>query len=297
MAAVVVVGEAVVDVLVDPRTGTETRRPGGSPANVAVALGRLGHPTSLVTCLADDPDGALLRRHLEGSGVELLCPTSSASTSTARAVLEPDGQATYAMDLRWDISAAAGLSLAEASVLHVGSVSATTEPGCQQVLGLVQRAHRHRQALVSYDLNCRPSLMGSPQRVLPLVERLASLCDLVKLSDEDADWLYGGADAFDRLHELGAPLVVLTRGAEGCVASTASGRIAVPAAPGGPVQDTVGAGDAFMAGLLAGLREGRQLRAALELATVVARRTCERIGADPPALADLGIAGADGRVG
>jgi fructokinase len=283
VANVLVVGEALVDVL--STGGHRARRPGGSPANVAVGLARLGVRTTLLTCFADDADGRLLSEHLAAAGVEVL-RSPAAATSTALATIGRDGQATYEFALSWDIAVATDLAPHH---LHLGSFSATKEPGCEQVLELARRA----TGLVTYDLNCRPAVMGSPAQVLPRMERLIPLAGVVKLSDEDAQWLYGpqalygDGDVFARLHELGAPAVVLTRGADGCVASTGAERYAVPAAPGGLVVDTVGAGDAFMAGLIAQLLAEVDLPDALAFASVVARRTCERAGADPPTLAEL----------
>lgn len=295
MTHALVVGESLVDVLRTPVTGgselLEARRPGGSPANVAVALARLGVTTTLMTCFADDLDGDLLAAHFKDAGVDVVRPSPVAKTSTAVARLDDLGQAAYDIDLCWDIRGAADVPLARPAVLHVGSLAVTESPGCEDVLALVHSAHQRREALVTYDLNCRPDVMGRPERVLPAMERLVALADVVKLSDEDAAWLYGDRDPFARLHDLGAPMVVLTRGAQGCVASTGTERIVVPASPGGPVVDTVGAGDAFMAGLIAQLRpcQGAQgdPRTALEFASLVARRTCERVGADPPLLTDL----------
>lgn len=279
MADVLVVGEALVDVLC---TGDEqTRRPGGSPANVAVGLARLGVSTSLLTCFADDADGLMLSEHLSTAGVAVLRPSQPASTSTALARIGPDGQATYEFSLSWDITGAADVEVPQA--LHIGSFSATERPGCDEVLALATRA----EGLVTYDINCRPAVMGSPAQVLPTIERLVALADVVKLSDEDAQWLYDDTDVFNHLHDLGATLVVLTTGADGCVVSTGADRFAVPVAPGGAVVDTVGAGDAFMAGLIAQLLAGEAVPEAVAFASLVARRTCERVGADPPTLADL----------
>jgi fructokinase len=275
-----VVGEALVDV-VRRRDGTVVTRPGGSPANVAVGLGRLGHQVQLITALGDDARGRLVTDHLEASHVGVL-PAPLERTSVAQAVLDETGQATYEFDIVWEIGE---LAIATAPEwLHVGSIGATLRPGADVVADLVDTcAGRSR---ISYDPNCRPLLMVDP---LPQMERIAARADVLKLSDEDAAWLFPGVpveDVLRRWADLGPALVVMTLGGDGALALFGDELIDVPVPEGGPVVDTVGAGDAFMTGLLSGL-VGRDLdrdtvQGALTTAAITARRTCERVGADPP---------------
>lgn len=284
-----VVGEALVDV-VTQADGRSDERPGGSPANVAVGLGRLGHAVQLLTALGEDARGAAVREHLVASGVEVVCAPLPA-TAVAVAQLDAEGRADYAFDLSWDLTGAPVHGPAD--WLHVGSLGATLEPGAGAVTELV--AQHTGSAVVSYDPNCRPLLMGSREQALARAEEVVRLADLVKLSDEDAAWLLPGVPLEDlaaRWLGLGAAVVVVTRGGRGAQAWTADGPLEVGVPDGGPVVDTVGAGDAFTAGLLSsldgcsrsGLRAAGQerLREALLHASRVARRTCERPGADPP---------------
>ena len=130
--------------------------------------------------------------------------------------------------------------------------------------------------------------MGAAEQVRSRVERLVALADVVKLSDEDCHYLYGEepvADVARRWLGSGPRMVVVTRGGEGAECWTAGEHRHVPVPPGAAVIDTVGAGDAFMAGLLWGLLTGRP--DPLATAALVARRTCERVGADPPTAAEL----------
>jgi fructokinase len=283
---VLVVGESLVDV-VTSADGSVVERPGGSPLNVAVGLGRLGLPVRLVTALADDPHGLMLQQHLAASKVELERHPLPA-TAVAQARLDADGAATYDFALRWELGAVA---LPEALTwLHVGSLGVTQQPGAGAVAELVERVRG--QVPVSYDPNCRPALMGGPAAALGLVEEQVRRSDVVKLSEEDARWLCPG-EPLDVLAQrwlaLGPAVVVVTAGAAGAQAWTSADHVRVEAVQGPPVVDTVGAGDAFTAGLVwcfAG-RDPRQvgrdeLVGALGAASRVARLTCARPGADPP---------------
>lgn len=254
--ATLVVGEALADVVVGP-DGTRRAHPGGSPANTALGLARLGHPVTLATRIGRDAYGELLRTRLT-EGRVLLHPGSvvDAPTSTARAELDGTGSAAYRFDIMWDLPPVGPLSVP--GHFHTGSIATALEPGARRLLALAA-AVRRRGHTVSYDPNLRPALLGPPEAERPRVERLVALADVVKASEEDLGWLYPGRDPDEVAAgwAQGGRLVVLTRGAEGAVAHWApGGRHMVPAPPV-RVADTIGAGDAFMAGLLAGLQIGR----------------------------------------
>lgn len=296
---VVVVGESLVDI-VHRAGGAVDEAPGGSPANVALTLGRLGRAPILVTRLADDDRGRRVRRWLEHSGVAVDA-VAAPRTSTATAVLDASGAATYTFDLEWDlgddVARLAEDAFASADLVHVGSVGAVLEPGAGQVAALVRAVHG--RAIVTYDPNIRPSLARDPQAVRARVAELIGIADVVKTSDEDVQWLHPGRDAIEIAREwvIGGPaLVVVTRGAEGAIAVTADAEIVVPAVPT-DVVDTVGAGDTFMGALIDGLlaREADlsarapgggirpdELEALLRRSAEAAAITVSRPGADPP---------------
>lgn len=267
---VLVVGEALVDVMVAP-DGTRTERPGGSPANVAVGLARLGHHVTLLTALGDDEHGRLIRRHLDSSGVEVIA-SPIARTSTATATIDREGKASYVFEIDWKLD---DLPEPRDAWLHIGSLGSVLPPGADAVLELARAAAR-----LSFDPNCRPSFTD-----LTRVDELIRLSHTVKLSDEDVASLRpdqpAGEVAAGWLRS-GPELVVLTKGADGATAFTREGVVEAPAADGAAVVDTVGAGDAFMAGLLDGLLRSLPLPEVLARAATTARRTCERVGADPP---------------
>lgn len=267
---VLVVGESLVDV-VRRTDGTAVERPGGSPLNVAVALARLGEDVELLTALGDDAHGALVREHVAASGVAVLA-APLARTAVAHATLDDAGSASYEFDITWDLSGAPTPKTAH--WLHVGSLGTVLEPGASHVAALVAE-HRGR-CPISYDPNSRPLLTPRPD--LLAVEALVAQCDVVKLSDEDAAFLLPGVpldEVLRRWRALGPRLVVVTRGADGALALD-DDLAEIPVPPGDPVVDTVGAGDTFMAGLIAAGGTS------CDLAARASRVTVARVGADPP---------------
>ena len=212
---VLVIGEALVDVVPDSN-GQPQDFPGGSPANVAIALARLGRDVRLVTLLGDDDRGAAVRAWLEASDVTVLArPTASGRTSSAAVTLDETGAASYVFDLDWHLGEVTEVG----DVLHVGSIATVLEPGADAVLDAV-RAH-HGRALVSLDPNARPAI--TPDRAGPVarVEELVALSDVVKVSDEDLHWLHPDDDPVataTRWAGAGPGLVVVTRGGDGAVA-------------------------------------------------------------------------------
>jgi fructokinase len=276
-----VVGEALVDVVRRP-DGSIREHPGGSAANVAVALARLGRRVRFLTALGDDPRGRLLVEHLEESGVELAGdPFVLARTSTAQATIGADGAATYEFDLEWRLDA---LPDEDPAFVHVCSIGAVLAPGADDVRSLVER-HRGR-ALVSYDVNARPMLTGTGAEVLDRVTALARLAHVVKASDEDLAALFPDDPmeaAAQRLRDLGPRAVVVTRGGAGALWFAADGAVSVAAEPVAVV-DTVGAGDTVSAAVIDALWDDpdRKPAAVLGHAARAAAVTVSRAGADPP---------------
>jgi fructokinase len=295
-ATFLTVGEALTDIVSHP--GQEpVEHPGGSPMNVAVALGRLGYPSYLLTHIGDDARGRRIREHVEASHVSLT-PGSVATgrTSTALATLDASGAADYVFDLAWDPDPR---DLPEhVDAVHASSIATVLEPGRRVIPEVFDRYRT--TSTISYDPNARPDIMGDPADVRPIVEDLVRRADVVKSSDEDIAWLYGTDDLEDvaaTWHDLGPTLVAMTRGGDGTVAFGPTGRIEVPSETV-EVADTVGAGDTFSAGLLWGLarhdllgasrrtqfREAGEdtLRDVLSSAARLAAVTVSRPGANPP---------------
>jgi fructokinase len=276
--------------------------------NVAIGLARLGQPTAFAGRLSDDPIGTVLRRHLARSGVDLRYVTEATDPSTIALVELSGGQARYEFSLRgadfqWTADELASLP-GGALVVHFGSLASWLPPGAVAVATAVSRLRADGSILISYDPNVRPSLLPDAAAARRQIEASIGLAHVVKASSEDLAWLYGAQTAeagAERWLDLGAELVVITAGPDGATAWT-RGHPAVsrPAFPS-PLADTVGAGDAFMSGLLdalarrsilapaslARLGDAATLASILDDASLVAGITISRPGADPPRRAEV----------
>jgi len=299
-ARVLSIGEALVDVVHD-RAGGVAEHPGGSPLNVAVGLARLGATVQLASCLGDDAHGALVRRHAEASGVAIAPGTFGAipRTSTARATLAADGGASYEFAVEWR---PARPDVTGFDVVHTGSIAAYLEPGAATVLDAVGEASAN--ALVSFDANVRPTLIGSRAAAVARVAEFAGLAQLVKMSDEDAAWLYPGRTAEQSASALATEsgaVAVITRGAAGGLLAAGSEVVTFDAFPVTTV-DTVGAGDSFMAGFLFAVVAGGlvpqlrrraahagELHDAARFAAACAAITASRAGADLPSADEVSV--------
>lgn len=298
--SVLIVGESLVDV-VTRFDGRTDEAPGGSPANVALTLGRLGHAPRLLTRIGDDSRGRTVVSWLEASGVDVTA-VQAPRTATATAQLNAQGSAHYQFDLEWDL---AGAVVNTADIVHTGSIAALMEPGAADVARIID--HLRPVALVTYDPNIRPALLGDQPTALRQVEEMVAVTDLVKASDEDLRWLYPSRDPLDVARSwltAGTAVAVVTTGEGGAFAVARSGVIAVEAERV-DVVDTVGAGDTFMGALIDGLiRSGYrsakarqslrsirvdELEAILRFSSYAAAVTVSRPGADPPLRKDLPI--------
>lgn len=290
-----VIGEALIDVV--DRDGELSRHVGGSPLNVAFGLGRLGVRTVFATEFGNDADGAAIAAHLASAGVEIArTDDGSRPTSTALARIGADGSASYEFDIDWTFRTAP--SIDDVHAVHVGSIGAFRAPGGPRVLELIESLPS--DVLVGFDPNIRPALMPSREESRRLVERYAARATIVKLSDEDAEWLYPGrADEVPGiLLAQGARLIAITRGAEGSTLHSPGASVHVPARPTVAV-DTIGAGDAYMSGLLAAIAAPSGMVTALEeltaadlaaigrMAATSAAITVGRAGAMPPTADEL----------
>ncbi|UYP68736.1 carbohydrate kinase [Thalassobacter stenotrophicus] len=294
-------GEALIDML--PRQtalGEATFMPctGGAALNMAVALARLDTPVSLFTGLSTDMFGNQLRATLTAAGVGDRVATSDRPTTLAFVELV-DGSARYAF---FDENTAGRMltaddlpALDDVQAVALGGISLAVEPCADALETLCTRAAPNK--LVMIDPNIRPLFISDEARYRARLTRMMAVADIVKLSDEDLDWWNGGD--IDALLASGPKMLVMTKGPEGAVAIRASGMVSVPATRV-DVVDTIGAGDTFNAGFMAGLSDANALskaalatlsddtlRNALTLGVQAAGITVSRAGANPPHRSEL----------
>ena len=303
-------GENLIDFVQTAGEGLPSyiANPGGSPYNCAIALARQGVETGYMTPVSTDALGGLLAGRLEADGVALLAERNEKPTSMAVVSLE-DGIPTYAFHRSGTAERQVDLAMLEAAtpdgldVFHVGGLAVAAGADAD-VWQAYFGACAARGVCTSLDPNVRASLIADRAAYMARMERLLADARVLKLSDEDLLWMYPEADldaAIDVLRgKTGAALVVVTLGPDGAIGFAGGHRVAVPAAPVEPLIDTVGAGDTFMATLLAqisrdgmlsaeglGAMSAETLERLLSMASQAAAINCTRSGCNPPFLSEL----------
>jgi fructokinase len=298
---ILVAGEALLDLVVSD--GAVLPSPGGGPYNTARALGRLGASVGFLGRLSRDYFGSMLTEVLAESGVSLDY-TSRGPEPSALAIAHrsEDGEADYSFYLGGTTFGYATFPTPRADVeaLCVGSLALALEPSASALEALVERESNNR--IVVIDPNVRAEAMTEDDGYRVRFDRCCRAAHIVKLSASDASWLLPGVDperVATRLLDSGPELVVVTLGADGAIARTQRAAIRVPARRV-DVVDTIGAGDAFGAGLLVALEHRRalvpgglaaladaDLEHVLLFASAVAALTCARHGAETPTLSEV----------
>jgi fructokinase len=296
-------GEALIDFL--PRKGVDgadVYQPfnGGSIYNTAIALGRLGSAVSYFGGLSSDFFGDSLVAGLTESNVDIKPAKIQALDTTLAFVKLTDGQARYV----FVDAASAGRMVTKkdlpklpksCTALHFGSISLIPEPCGGAFEALMKREAKSR--VISLDPNIRSTLIKSKSAHMARLNRLIGLCDILKISDEDVQWMTGHHDlakAAKAWLKKGPKIVAITKGGDGVEIYTKAFSF-FQVAPKVAVADTVGAGDTFTAGLLSTLlKDGNltkknvaaiaedDLRHATDFAVRAAAVTCTRPGANPP---------------
>ena len=298
-------GEALIDMIPTPtQAGPDGFVPhaGGAVFNTAIALGRLGAQVGMLSGLSSDMFGRQLVDGLKASHVDVSHLVLSDRPTTLAFVRLEGGHATYDF---YDENSAGRMITAqdmptlsnEVSALYFGGISLACEPGADAYADLLAGATEGRAVMI--DPNIRPGFIKDIERYRQRLDRMLALSDIVKVSDEDLNWLNPATMSLhDKVREIlrkGPSVVILTRGGEGATGYLANGdEVQVPAVKAEMV-DTVGAGDTFNAGVLAKLSELGQLEkdalAKLELEVLaealaygarVAAVTVSRAGANPP---------------
>jgi len=290
-----VCGEVLID-LIPGADGVRVPHVGGGPANTAKALARLGHDVHFIDGISTDEYGVAARKELLDDEVKLdLALTSDKPTCLAIISLDANGSASY--EFKIDGTATFDFNLNwlpdpsryKPQVLHIGTLVTVIQPGADVLYDWAMQVAEF--APIVFDPNIRPSVMGDHDLYEAAVEKWAALSSVIKVSDDDMEWLYPGqnyADVAKRWINDGAALVVVTRGLHGIIGFTADGSVEVDGAKI-IVADTVGAGDTVGAIIVEAMIEkgilaltGDELKATLHRASVAAGITCSRKGAQPP---------------
>jgi len=268
MADAICMGELLID-FVPVTTGTDLltapafqKAAGGAPANVAVGLARLGTNSALMGRASEDGFGSFLIRTLEDAGVDTSLIRRSRRTRTPLAFvsLAEDGE----REFLFYGDPSAGFShedldfnaITKAKLLHFGSIGLIPEQSCAATLSAVDAARGHGLH-VSFDANLRLDLWPRPDAAREAILEGIERATIVKLSDDELEFLTGSRDPITgarRLFHTGLTLMVVTHGRDGCTFVTTETDGKAPSFKVNPV-DATGAGDAFMAGLLTGLLE------------------------------------------
>lgn len=270
--------------------------------NVAVGASRLGVTAALSTRYGQDEFGSLIDDHTAGSNVHVTRNSRDAArTSSATATIGADGAASYVFDIDWDWTD--DIDFVPKAV-HTGSIGAVLAPGGSNVRATIERLRP--TSLVTYDPNSRPALMGERAEAVTIVEGYVRLADIIKASDEDLEWLYPDRTPTETARAwalMGPAFVVVTAGGSGATVVTSDDSVSEHIAPKVTVADTIGAGDSFMAGLIASLFHrgmldvshrgalhaltDESLKAIIHEALQCAAITVQREGANPPRLDEV----------
>jgi fructokinase len=278
------------------------KAPGGAPANVAVAVKRLGMTSGFAGKVGDDPFGLFLRQCLEDDGVDTryLRVDPHARTTAVFVAVWDDGR----KDLCFYRNPGADMLLRPeelgpdlfdgARCFHYGSISFINEPSASAQRKALEMA-RDRGLMITYDPNYRPTLWPSVAQAEAVIRDSFRYCHLAKISQEEWQVATGHADLESGIRavlERGVELLVVSRGAEGALVTNGDYTVALPAFPV-TVVETTGAGDGFMAAMITRLLPERErlgslakipretVEEALRFANAVGALACTQMGAIP----------------
>jgi len=288
------IGEVLVDLIAsEPKKSLSEARGfercfGGAPANVAVNVAQLGGRSALIAKMGDDPFGAFLRERLEAYGVitqgVVIDPHRRTSlTFITQGIHPPQFDLRRDADLHLTPEEIEGDLIEGSRIVHTSAFALAEEPSRSAVLlALAQAKGKGRR--LSLDINYREKVWLNGDEAREVVGEALKSIDMVKASLEDVLALFGKEereDYLERLHRLGPGLAVLTLGGEGCLVSEGGRVTHIPTFPVEAV-DWTGAGDAFWAGFILALLDGRTPERAARLGNRVAAIKGRGLGAIAP---------------
>src|SRR6266853_1214320 len=220
-------GDALIDFLpVKSADGRDASVPvaGGSCLNIAVGMARLGAPAGFAGGISTDLFGRMIADHALASQVDLRYATRGAHQTTLAFVRTVGGEPQYAFydeataSRNW-VYRTGSIPFDAIEAIHVGSTTLANDEGAAQALAMIEDAKG--VTTISFDPNCRPNLVGHKARYVDRMDAFAAAADIVRMSDVDFEFLYGGSDQGKRATSLmaaGTSLVVVTRWIKGAQA-------------------------------------------------------------------------------
>ena len=313
---ILVIGEALIDMIQNQSEPEKfTAVAGGANANVAFALARREQPHQFLGRISNDLFGKQIRKHLADNNVSLDLSVSADEQSTlAFASIDDQGVADYSFyventaDWMWkaeELPTTDSMVKMDARAIQFGCLTMAMTPGNKVIETWLAEIFDSEHLTLSHDLNMRPALGHNVDSERERVEKLNRISTIIKASDADIEWLYPDRDLEEVAQEwMGglSKLVVITKGAEGAIVFRGQDRVDVPGLTI-DLEDTVGAGDTFMANLLVELDSieglGEQplkrierldiedIEKAVKIAVVASAIACEREGCQPPTLREI----------
>ncbi|MDR9444005.1 MAG: carbohydrate kinase [Microbacteriaceae bacterium] len=313
---IVVIGEALIDMIQSQSEPEKfTAVPGGANANVAFALARREHPHQFLGRISNDLFGKQIRKHLADNGVSLDLAISASEQSTlAFASIDDQGVADYSFyveqtaDWMWqadELPTVEAIQDLEGRAIQYGCLTMAMTPGNRVIEKWLSGIFDSDALTLSHDVNVRPALGHNRDSERERVEKLNRISTIIKASDADIQWLYPDRDLEEIAQEwLGglAKLVIITKGSEGAIIFRGQDQLDVQGLTI-DLEDTVGAGDTFMANFLVEMDnlEGlgdqplkrierldiEDIERATRIAVTASAIACERAGAQPPTLREI----------
>jgi len=278
------------------------KAPGGAPANVAVALQRLGLPAGFVGKVGNDPFGDYLRESLAEAGVDTtyLLVDKKARTTAVYVAVWDDGRKDLCFyrnpgaDMMITADEINDTIFAGARCFHFGSITFIDEPSASAQRKALRMA-QDKGLMISFDPNYRPTLWPDQKTAERVIQDSFRYCHLAKISEEEWQVATGFEDleaGIDAIMAKGVELLVISRGENGAIATNGDYRIELPGLEV-DVVETTGAGDGFLGAIITELLPEREktgslaaisddkIRAALKRANAVGALTCKKPGAIP----------------
>jgi fructokinase len=257
MTTIYAIGETVYDIIFE-KGQPKAARAGGSMLNTAVSLGRCGLKVEMITELGEDQVGNLVMDFLRQNGVStsFIRPYKDFKTPVSLAFLDEHGDAHYSfyknypekrLDIQWPAAVRGDFVL-------FGSYYSLDKAIREKIISYVQKA-KHDGGLIYYDPNIRKNHMAEIRKLLGEVMENFALADIVRGSDEDFQNLFGLDDneqIYKTVREAGCDCLIITRGRLGAELLFRDTRLHIPAGDV-EIKSTIGAGDAFNAGIICGI--------------------------------------------